>query len=493
MATALTQSIASDGQTTPTANLPMGGFRHTNVGNANARTTYASAADVQDATLVYLTAVAGTDTITGTAAVSMSAYVTGQRFHFISAGANTGTSVTLNINSIGAKSVTKNGSTALAVGDIPSGAVVTVCYDGTRFQIQNISTVNAAYVNVANTFTPTQIFSGAFAGKIPVPTNCTLTASVGSNALTIAIKGIDGNDPSSTNPVYVPFRNATAGTGDLTWLSLTAATSVVVSSGSTLGTTNAVPNRVWVVGFNDAGTFRLGVINCSTSTNIYPLASDVIASSTAEGGAGAADSAGVIYTGTAVTSKPMIVLGYVESTQATAGTWATTPSKVEPWISGMSLPGHWVQVATVSKTDTFTDSSAAGTWVDITGLSVSITPTSTCNRVFIQSFVSTSASTNNAVGLRLVRGSTNISVGDSAGSRPQVTTSRGQEGSLDAPPLSLSIIYLDSPASVSSQTYKIQGASLFASNFYINRGPNDNNDANHARASSSLTAAEVCG
>jgi len=83
----------------------------------------------------YLTSVSGTDTITASGAVG--AYAAGQRFHFISAGANTG-AVTLNINSIGAKAVTKHGTTALLAGDIQSGQVVTVTYDGTRFQVDHI-------------------------------------------------------------------------------------------------------------------------------------------------------------------------------------------------------------------------------------------------------------------------------------------------------------------------------------------------------------------
>jgi hypothetical protein len=134
MATALTGSIAADGQTTASGNLPMGGFIHTNVGNATVRTNYTSAAQVQDGTLTYLTSVAGTNTITAVAAVGMTAYATGQKFTFVSAGANTG-AATININSIGAKSLTKNGTTALSAGDIPSGAAVEVVYDGTQFQV----------------------------------------------------------------------------------------------------------------------------------------------------------------------------------------------------------------------------------------------------------------------------------------------------------------------------------------------------------------------
>jgi hypothetical protein len=142
MATALTGSIASDGQTTASGNLPMGGFIHTNVGNATVRANYASAAQVQDNAITYLTSVAGTNTITAVGAVGMTAYATGQRFTFVSAGANTG-AATININSIGAKALTKNGTTALSAGDIPSGAAVEVVYDGTQFQVVSAMPVTA--------------------------------------------------------------------------------------------------------------------------------------------------------------------------------------------------------------------------------------------------------------------------------------------------------------------------------------------------------------
>ena len=172
--------------------------------------------------------------------------------------------------------------------------------------------------------------------------NLSLTASVAANALTIALKTRVGADANATTPIEIAFGNATAATGDYTVRQVTTANSLIISSGSTMGTTNAQPNRLWIVAFDDAGTIRLGAINCSTSTTIFPLSDDNIASSTAEGGAGAADSAGVLYTGTAVSSKPYRVLGYVESTQATAGTWATPPSKPRLWTSGMKLPGDVV-------------------------------------------------------------------------------------------------------------------------------------------------------
>jgi hypothetical protein len=95
---------------------------------------YASGGQVQDGSISYLTSVSGTNAVTAVAALGMSAYAAGQRFSFLAAGTNTG-ATTLNINSIGAKAVTKNGTTALGAGDIVSGAIIEVVYDGTEFQL----------------------------------------------------------------------------------------------------------------------------------------------------------------------------------------------------------------------------------------------------------------------------------------------------------------------------------------------------------------------
>ena len=82
---------------------------------------------------ILLSSVAGTNTITGTS-TTYTAYFTGSTVSFVAAGANTGTT-TLNINGLGAKAITKQGSTALTQGDIKLGQIVMLTYDGTRFQI----------------------------------------------------------------------------------------------------------------------------------------------------------------------------------------------------------------------------------------------------------------------------------------------------------------------------------------------------------------------
>lgn len=157
----LTNCLTKDGQQTPTANIQLGGFQLTNVGNATTRGAAPNAGQIQDGGLTALGAVSGSDTITAASSPSITAYVSGQMFDFIATGANATNAVTLNISGLGAKNVTKNGTSALAVGDIRSGQVVSVMYDGTRFQMVSPigldlgRLLNVQIFSVSGTYTPT--------------------------------------------------------------------------------------------------------------------------------------------------------------------------------------------------------------------------------------------------------------------------------------------------------------------------------------------------
>jgi hypothetical protein len=142
-----------------------------------------------------------------------------------------------------------------------------------------------------------------------------LAASVGSNALTITL-----------NPTALDFRSATLTSGAITTITLASPISMVVSSGSTLGAINAVQSRLVVIALNNAGTIELAVVNIAGGNN---LDETTLLSTTAEGGAGAADAANVIYSTTARSNLAFRVVGYIESTQSTAGTWATAPSTIQ--------------------------------------------------------------------------------------------------------------------------------------------------------------------
>lgn len=133
IATGLTGSLASNGETVPTANLPMGGFKHTGVATATARTQYATAGQVQDAALIYAGASGGTSSaITATITPGVSAYVDGMEIQF-RATTTCAANPTFNLNALGAKKIyaLTPSPTQAAAGDISSGGTYKLIYSTT--------------------------------------------------------------------------------------------------------------------------------------------------------------------------------------------------------------------------------------------------------------------------------------------------------------------------------------------------------------------------
>lgn len=151
--------------------------------------------------------------------------------------------------------------------------------------------------------------------------NLGIAATVAASALTIAIKTDSGDDATAGDKVIVGFRHATAGTGQFTTVDITAALSTVISSGSTAGQVSAEASYLYVYLINNAGTAEL-----AWSRSIFDEGS--VVTTTAEGGAGAADSSLIMYSTTARTGVPVRLVGRLNNTQATAGTWATAPSEI---------------------------------------------------------------------------------------------------------------------------------------------------------------------
>jgi len=241
------------------------------------------------------------------------------------------------------------------------------------------ATYNFATVTVDAQGRVTAASSGSSSSApVGILTNAGLSASVALNALTINLTDAAGAAPSGSSIVSIPFRSATAGDGSLAQRAVNSALSLVISSGSTAGASNATPFRLWVVGFDDAGTVRICAINARSGGAVFPLQQFAIAGATAEGGAGAADSAQTFYCAASVSAKPYTVLGYLEwaSGLTTAGTWDAAPTRVEIFRPGLALPGTTIQVASVTGGGSSTTSASM---VDVTGGAVTITPTSAAN------------------------------------------------------------------------------------------------------------------
>ena len=174
-------------------------------------------------------------------------------------------------------------------------------------------------------------------------------------------------------------------------------------------------------------------------------------------------------------------------------TFAGTLTATGKLVASSMPAGSVLQVVSTAKTDTFT-SAASSTWTDITGMSVSITPTSTSSKILIiatlQGVLFRPAA--NAVLVRLLRDSTTIGIGDAASNRGR-TTFGAAISSADSI-CSATINYLDSPATSSATTYKLQfWQDTPANPLYINRTVTDSDTASNQRCISTITVMEISG
>lgn len=153
-----------------------------------------------------------------------------------------------------------------------------------------------------------------------------------------------------------------------------------------------------------------------------------------------------------------------------------------------STSGTVLQVVSTHKTDTFTTTST--TYTDITGLSATITPTSTNSKIFVMSHLMGDTSAAEATTVQLVRGSTAIGNAAASGNRTvSMTTVSTFETNR---PSSTSFFYLDSPSTTSSTTYKVQ-IRTHTGTAYVNLSQADGDGGNWPRSTSSITLMEIAG
>lgn len=169
------------------------------------------------------------------------------------------------------------------------------------------------------------------------------------------------------------------------------------------------------------------------------------------------------------------------------GNVLTVAGGVPVW-SAPAGGGKVLQVVSTTKSDTFSSSST--TLTDITGMSVTITPSSTASKIYIMYTLSAQAVTGSSVFVSLLlRGSTAIARGDAAGSRTRVTTPNIRETDTAAMGSAVGL-FLDSPATTSATTYKIQGRGT-GGTWYINTYASDSDSADAFRSISTITAWEI--
>jgi hypothetical protein len=181
-----------------------------------------------------------------------------------------------------------------------------------------------------------------------------------------------------------------------------------------------------------------------------------------------------------------IVTGNIGNSQVTSGKLASGAARANFGA------GAVLQVVSTSKTDVFSTTSASFT--DITGLSVSITPSSTSNKILVMASGCGGMDSANSAALRLVRDSTSIFVGDTAAGYTSVSFANFYGGSGDGNNSeSFSVTYLDSPSSISSLTYKIQAIAAGGTLRINSNGADLSGQPYSYRSASSITVMEIAG
>jgi hypothetical protein len=225
LAGGLSTAITKDGQTTPTANIPLGGFKITNLGAGTLSNDAVRVSQLQ-AGNTNLLSVSGSDTIIASSNPALTTYTAGNAFNFVVATTNT-SAVTINIDGLGAKAITKSGTTALSAGDLVAGTMIYIVYDGTRFQQVYSNVFDNINVSGAATVTGSLLVVGAATfNAIKETTTVSATASTG----TI-------NFDCLTQPILYYTSNAT-GNWTLNFRSTSSATlNSLMSIGQTISVT----------------------------------------------------------------------------------------------------------------------------------------------------------------------------------------------------------------------------------------------------------------
>tara|TARA_Y100000401_G_C8195727_1_gene161016 strand:- start:61 stop:594 length:534 start_codon:yes stop_codon:yes gene_type:complete len=157
--------------------------------------------------------------------------------------------------------------------------------------------------------------------------------------------------------------------------------------------------------------------------------------------------------------------------------------------------GGIIQVRSTTLTTTATYAISGMTWTEVSGLTTTITPTRSDSKILCMVSIGAIASngSNQRYGMALRRGSTNIGVNsDSSSHTPANWCYTGRDLG-NSPDAHIAYTYLDSPASTSTQTYKVMITTEGSYTLYINRSSGDSDSSSVFRAASTFTLMEISG
>ena len=182
----------------------------------------------------------------------------------------------------------------------------------------------------------------------------------------------------------------------------------------------------------------------------------------------------------------------VEQLQGLAG--GSTPNTITiPSGQKLHAPGHIVQVISVEATGNYSFNTATGTYTDVNGLVLNITPKFNNSKIFLTAKVDVAGAANQRFGLRFTRdGSVPAgSIGGPDGSRTRSHTSGVGRGDNAIDNGGMGMQFLDSPATTNQVTYKVQITMEGSNQVVVNRSITHGDSATVYTSLSTLTAMEV--
>lgn len=308
------------------------------------------------------------------------------------------------------------GVTPINAWTIANGAEHNLIYTGAGLTLNYSSTTNRLNSGGANLALATndrlRVYSrgGVVNVEVTKDNGCAiLSQDIKSLA---AVSNTPANGVTITYPAgTLDFRSTTLSSGAPVTRSILAPISLVISSGSTLGAVNNVSSRIAVLAIDNAGTVELAAVNLSSGLNLDETG---LISTTAEGGAGGADSASVIYSTAARSNVAYRVIGFYDETQTTAGTHSAALTLVQGLggKAGLSQLSVFQAIATTSGTaHDFTGIPAGAKKIRLSFAGVSTGGTS---NILVQAIVGGSPVTSGYVSTGIRTGNANTTGGGNA-------------------------------------------------------------------------------
>lgn len=250
IATALNNCRTLDGQTKPTAALPMNGFNHTGVGNGTAAAHYAAVGQVQNNSLLFAPATGTGDAITASFSPATTALTDGEQVCVRAASANATTTPTFAPDGLTAHTITRFGGAALVAGDIVANHELTLRYNAANTRWELLNPHNPSLRDTSAAFDVAM----AATSSITLTAQRTFTLDVANASRTLKLTG-----------------NAVLNQDVSTAGSPTFGGSITIPNGSGLGDGNVIPyvftagHQAQITGANSSN-FSVNLQNTATGT-----------------------------------------------------------------------------------------------------------------------------------------------------------------------------------------------------------------------------------